>query len=384
MDIRTKLVFALVAVSLGSMFALGSFSYLEARELLRDNALRQLQALAESKKQDLENVSVGWRDRVALITTRRDLGANLAAAREGHAPDAERRAERILEDAVAAVPSLRGVAVFTPEGRKVAATGVDPDPDARVQPASFWMADSPLVYENVNRDPDGGLVVTFVAPVRLDGTLVGAAKVVLSARELLAVAENFTGLGETGEVLLARRTEEGDALILNPLRHDPDAMLTRVISAESSSDPTVAAVKGLEAMWRRGARDYRGVAVLAASRHLKEFDWGLVVKVDVAEQLRPVMELRSTMWRLALSLLRHRGGHGPGAVLRAADPRAGRGGLAHSRGRAGPARQAALRGRDRTAGRDLQPHGRGAGGGQPGARTQDALRPAVIPGDPAR
>lgn len=302
MDIRTKLVFALVAVSLGSMFALGSFSYLEARELLRDNALRQLQALAESKKQDLENVSVGWRDRVALITTRRDLGANLAAAREGHAPDAERRAERILEDAVAAVPSLRGVAVFTPEGRKVAATGVDPDPDARVQPASFWMADSPLVYENVNRDPDGGLVVTFVAPVRLDGTLVGAAKVVLSARELLAVAENFTGLGETGEVLLARRTEEGDALILNPLRHDPNAMLTRVISAESSSDPTVAAVKGLEAMWRRGARDYRGVAVLAASRHLKEFDWGLVVKVDVAEQLRPVMELRSTMWRLALSL----------------------------------------------------------------------------------
>ena len=38
MDIRTKLVFALVAVSLGSMFALGSFSYLEARELLREMA----------------------------------------------------------------------------------------------------------------------------------------------------------------------------------------------------------------------------------------------------------------------------------------------------------------------------------------------------------
>jgi HAMP domain-containing protein len=302
MDIRTKLVFALVAVSLGSMFALGSFSYLEARELLRDNAVRQLQALAESKKQDLEKVSVGWRDRVALITTRRDLGANLAAAREGDAPDAERRAERILKDAVAAVPSLRGISVFTPEGRKVATTGIDPDPDRRVQPASFWMADSPLVYENVDRDPDGGLVVTFVAPVRLDGTLVGAAKVVLSARELLAVAENYTGLGDTGEVLLARRTEDGDALILNPLRHDPDAMLVRVISAEANADPTVAAVKGLEAMWRRGAKDYRGVAVLAASRHLREFDWGLVVKVDVAEELRPVLELRSTMWRLALSL----------------------------------------------------------------------------------
>jgi HAMP domain-containing protein len=301
-DIRTKLVFALVAVSLVSMLALGTFSYLEARDLLQDNAVRQLQALAESKKQDLEKVIVGWRDRVALITSQRELAANLEATRFGEVPEAVDAATRILRDALAAVPSLRGISVYTPEGRPVAAAGHDPDPTARVAPATFWMADSPLVYDNVARDPEGGLVVTFVAPIRLGDRLVGATKVVLSARELLDITNDYTGLGETGETLMARRTEDGDALILNPLRHDPDAMLTRVIPAEQTKDPTVSAVKGLGTLWRRGAIDYRGADILAASRHLQQFDWGLVVKVDRAEELRPVLELRATMIRLGLAI----------------------------------------------------------------------------------
>ncbi len=303
MDIRTKLVFALVAVSLGSMIALGAFTYVEARDLLRENAVRQLQAVAQSKKQDLLKVVVGWRDRVALITSRRDLGESLRAADDEDARESAAASVRAaMEDAVEAVPSLRGIAMYTGEGRRLTATGFDPDPDSRVLPATFWMANAPLVYENVAMDPDGKLVVTFVAPIRLDGLLVGAAKVVLSARDLVAITQDYTGLGDTGETLMARRTEDGGALILNPLRHDPDAMLTRVIPADQHSDPTVAAVKGLQALWHRGARDYRGEAILAATRHLPDFDWGLVVKVDVAEELAPVVALRDTMWTLAASI----------------------------------------------------------------------------------
>jgi HAMP domain-containing protein len=302
MDIRTKLVFALVAVSLGSMLALATISYRAARDLLHRSSVRQLQALAESKKQDLEKVIVAWRDRVALITSRTHLRLGLREFGRSGDPAAAADIERILADAAAAVPALRGIAVYTQDGRRVASTGLDPDGGKRVRPSAFWMADSPLVYENVSRDPEGGLLVTFLAPIRLDAALLGAAKVVLSARELIAITQDYTGLGETGETLMARRTEEGDALILNPLRRDPDATLRRVISREHHKDPTVSAVKGLEALWPRGARDYRDEPVLAATRHLEEFDWGLVVKIDVAEEFRPVTELRDTMWKLAVSL----------------------------------------------------------------------------------
>ena len=61
MDIRTKLVFTLVAVSLGSMAALGVIAYSTSGELLEHTSVRQLEALAASKKQDLEQTEQAWR-----------------------------------------------------------------------------------------------------------------------------------------------------------------------------------------------------------------------------------------------------------------------------------------------------------------------------------
>ena len=302
MDIRTKLIFALVSVSLGGLLALGWFSYREAGELLKESALRQLEAVAESKKQDLEKVIRAWRDRVQLITSRTDLQLSLQALRRERDPEARDRIERTLSDALESTRALRGIAVYLPDGHLVARTGADPSHGAKVAPATFWLAEEPLVVENVSQDEEEGLRVTFMAPIRLEGELVGAAKVLLSARELLEITHDHTGLGATGETLLAQRTDAGEALILNPLRHDPGASLTRRVGEGASHDPTLEAVRGVERTWRSDARDYRGAEVWAATRYLDEFDWGLVVKVDAEEEMQPVEELFFTLGRLALSL----------------------------------------------------------------------------------
>ncbi len=99
MDIRTKLVFALVAVSLGSMLAIGAVAYSTAGDLLRDNTLRQLDALAETKKEDLEKVILGWRDRVNLIASRTQLRLSLLAYEQAHSPEQRDRIRRIIADA---------------------------------------------------------------------------------------------------------------------------------------------------------------------------------------------------------------------------------------------------------------------------------------------
>ena len=58
MDLRTKLVFALVLVSLGSMLLLTMLSYGPARDLWRQSALETLEALAESKKLQIAGSSI--------------------------------------------------------------------------------------------------------------------------------------------------------------------------------------------------------------------------------------------------------------------------------------------------------------------------------------
>jgi HAMP domain-containing protein len=301
MDFRTKFVFALVAIALGSMLALGAFTYDAVRDLLRRTALRQLEAIAESKKQDLEKVIVAWRDRVQLLASGAQLRESLRRL-DGGDEAAEAAMNALLEDSLRSLRALRGITVYRPDGYPLASAGLAPGADERLHPATFFLAEDPVAYENVFHDPEGGLVVAFVAPVRSEGRKVGAVKVLLAASELVAVTQDYTGLGETGETLMAIRTDEGGALVVNPLRHDPGASLTLSIRPERREDPLIQAVSGFEGTLRDGARDYRDHEVWAATRTLEEFGWGLAVKIDAVEETRAATELRDTMGRLALSL----------------------------------------------------------------------------------
>jgi hypothetical protein len=100
MDIRTKLVFALVAVAVGSMAVLGAFAYRTARDSLRDSSRQRLEAVAVSRLDDLENVTRAWHDRAHLISTRTQLRLSLRAYRSGHDPAERRRITRIIGDAL--------------------------------------------------------------------------------------------------------------------------------------------------------------------------------------------------------------------------------------------------------------------------------------------
>ena len=67
MDIRIRLSLALVFVSLLSMMLLGTFAYYTSSNLLQEISLRQLDALAESKRRDLNKVYDGWEDNLRLV-----------------------------------------------------------------------------------------------------------------------------------------------------------------------------------------------------------------------------------------------------------------------------------------------------------------------------
>lgn len=300
MDIRTKLVFALVAVSLGSMLVLGWFSYDAARGFMREHARQHLVSVAETKSEDLHNVGVAWLDRVRLIASRTQLRISLEA--HNHFPLEEHRAriERILKDALESVRAVRSIAVFDVEGRVVTMAGDLPAGERTLDIEPFLQPEASTSIQGPSFDPDGNLVMTFIEPVHLEGAPIGAVEVVMSARELIDVTGNYIGLGETGEAVLARSDGQGGAVIVHPLRFDSTATLRRTV--RQAGDPILQAVRGNEQFFEEGAVDYRGEPVLAATRSLPEYGWGLVVKVDLDEEEGPVDELRDTMVTLGLSI----------------------------------------------------------------------------------
>lgn len=298
MDIRTKLVFALVATALGSMLVLGGFAWWIARDMLQQAAQRQLESVAESKHRDLERVYAGWHESVNLIRSRTQLRLSLAAWNRDRSPEERARIARILEDARRASHRVRHILVFSPDGSPVASTGPATTASwARREPGPS----EELRFHGIAQET-GSPVVGLTGSMTLEGDPIGSIAVVLDAGDLFDVTGDYTGLGATGETVIARREPDAGARIINPVRHDAASPLSLTLPGALRDTAIVRAVNGESGAFLDGAVDYRDVPVWAAARHLEPPDWGVVTKVDEAEARAPVIELRNTLLRLGLSL----------------------------------------------------------------------------------
>ena len=299
MDIRTKLVLALVLVALSSMALLGAFAYQTTAQMLQQISVRQLNALAESRKDDIQNVYESWQDKVSLVRSRTQLRLNLVRYNERGDVEAVAGIRRILDDALTSVDVFERIALFDRRAEEVVRVGESsveqsfriPDGDAVEFVGSFPMA-------------DGAVHIVLRSALTLDDTIIGGVEVVLSTADLRSVVSDYTGLGETGEVLIVMQEDSEWVRVLHPLRHqkvDHKRIPANEVSAGVRAALTAAGPGALsDGNFRFD--DYRGEVVWGASRFLDGLEWGLVVKMDEAEEEQLAHELRGSMIDLSLAL----------------------------------------------------------------------------------
>jgi len=143
--------------------------------------------------------------------------------------------------------------------------------------------------------------IFFVQPVIENGRPLGTLVLQLDLDRLIAVTTDLTGLGMTGETVLAQR--DGDqALYVGPLRHIPDAAFRRLVPVAQTPPPMRA---GLDGDYGRGVtHDYAAITVVAAWRHLPALGWSMVVKMDAEEAFAPLHAVRNySLGALAALLL---------------------------------------------------------------------------------
>ena len=292
MKVSYKTALAVCLVSLLSLTAISVFTYSVVKERMVAEKLHALDAIATIQ----ENRIAAWNndrlERLAIIASRYQLRVELAAYLKNGAPATLASINKILDAALSySSANVRKIFVLDPRGIVAASTdrqliGTDFSKEEFYLKGIKGPVVNILVY-----DSSKGVLGYNSTPLRLDGAPLGVIVLETAARNIIAITSDYTGLGSTGETLIAERAPNGDALYINPLRFDPAAALRRTQPKSQANTPITLAMLNDERTVVEDV-DYRGVKVLAATRYVVETGWGLVVKQDADEALSHARYLR--------------------------------------------------------------------------------------------
>ncbi|MDQ3187049.1 MAG: PAS domain S-box protein, partial [Pseudomonadota bacterium] len=153
--------------------------------------------------------------------------------------------------------------------------------------------------------PSHGAIAAFMAfPIMVQGKLEGVLALQIYSERVFQVVTDNVGLGASGETVLTRLLNERTALVMAPLKHEPNAALELKIPL--NKPPFSVAIQS-SLHGERGAglkKDYRGKEVVAAWRYLPRMNWAIEVKMDADEVFAFLERVRTfSLLILGLTLL---------------------------------------------------------------------------------
>lgn len=277
---------ALVVISVvASVAVFGTLAIGWTRDALVAAEVEELDALADARVDQLETLAASYEREIALTASRAHLRA--LTARYGEAPAVELSDEisAHLVEISSVTEATSSLAVIGADRRVIAATD-----QALVGRETTELNESfgivPAINEPIElqaRARSGGVDLVGFGPINLDGTPVGTIQIAFSTREL-ASAVSIGAFGETGEIVVGYHDEVDDvARFVTPNGSSTDRASTVLAPMSAQEVPMVRALRGETVAMLHGAVDYDGNPVVAVTRQVPSFGWGLVAKKDSQE-----------------------------------------------------------------------------------------------------
>ena len=314
--LSTILIACFLVISLGPSGLVAALSYFQAKRLISREITSQLRIIAENKARQLESFVLEKKKTVTALAYSPTLMATIERLEQvckNKSVDAPEYAEIDLKIRPflafqREVLEFHDLLLLSPDGHVIFSLAREDDLGTNLRSGPY--KDSPLAqaFDNASRlltteisdfevYPPSRKVAAFIAvPLKKEGTVIGVLAAQLDIDRISAIADDYLGLGQTGEIVVGRKIGD-EAVLLTSTRHDPAAAFNRRYRlAEGFRQPSSTAVQGGNG--EGAAKDYRGHDVWAIWRYLPELNWVLVVKVDENEAFAPLAQ----MWDTALSI----------------------------------------------------------------------------------
>lgn len=292
MSIRIKLLFIFLLVTAPALFAGNYFVFQEAQRGLLGTLAEKLEAVTSLQEIRTRTEIKNYLKETTLLISSERFKEALGAYNDEPSLDVIETISRIIQNERDSDALIETISIFDQHGVAVSSTKEAPVASLGNEEQNRGMQSAYIA--GFSKNASNQLIISVIAPIFLQERVIGFARVEYDAANIIAITEDYTGLGETGEFLLAQATPQGDALFLTPLRFDSGASLARAIPRDRTELPIIPAVNGIETFLDdEHVVDYRGAPVIAYTRFIEGVDWGVVTKIDRVEALAPITRMKN-------------------------------------------------------------------------------------------
>jgi PAS domain S-box-containing protein len=290
MKIRKKLLASILLVAIVPLIIITLSYYLFLKRIIINQVVDHLESVATIQEQRVNDIIDRNLERMDLVSSKTQLRISMGEYLRKPNSEDQQKMNKILHDARASISDFRHISVISAEGEVVAST--DGKTIGKNYAGEKYFIDGlkRKTFDNFFLDINGNLRVRLSGPIFLDHDFLGVVVIDSKMDGINQLTRDYTGLGESGETIIARRDGNGNALILHPLRFDSSATLTKTIPTDADKRPITTALRKKERSMI-DAVGYRGVPVITVTRYIERADWGLAVEIDRDEALRPVSRL---------------------------------------------------------------------------------------------
>ncbi len=297
MKIQSKLIFAFLVVSLPLLIITNIIFYGSEKKVLSRNILNHLESVASIQQHRIHEIAQQNAERLRLVASRTQLRLSLEKFLASADPQHQVKMNQILRDAQASIPDFSHIYVYSPEGMIVASNVSVSVEEKHLHEGLFMSGREKNRVDLFYLDADQNFVLHLAGPLYLDNIFLGVIVIEAKVDNMVKAISDYTGLGQTGETVLAAKNNNDDTVFIMPTRFDRRAALRMIIPKDDRQIPINRAFSGKGELLT-DATDYRKVPVLAATRYIEDFDWGIVVKIDKDEAFAPLARMRGLLFSI--------------------------------------------------------------------------------------
>jgi signal transduction histidine kinase len=295
MRLIEKITLLLLGISLLPLAVIGGLLYFSAKTTLQSQTTEQLSSIATVQEHRLNDIRSQNLKRLADFNSRELLRTLLDTYNRTGDQDTLAHITASLNDAKRLGGDIRNVTILNENSGLVASTEKETTVTHQLADELFKQGINQNSVKLAFKNGGGEAVFYLSGPLEYNGSKIGVSIIEVSAEELIKTVTDYTGLGDTGEIALGQRLDNGSFAYITPLRFNNQSA-NSIITDEAL--PMYKALTG-EATTFSDTKDYRGHEVIAVTRYLEDSDWGLVAKIDRAEAFERLSGLSSQFILLA-------------------------------------------------------------------------------------